>query len=96
MVSCRILMFIVVINIGIEASPFTKSEEHQPLDLDRVASLMESLEKIDRRISESSREVRDDFSRFRLKVTGRLVHLNVEDQVRGFATPAPIIDPLRA
>ena len=66
MVSCRILMFILVSNIGIEASHFTKSKQYQPLD--HIATLMESLEKIDRRISSSSKEVQDDFSRFRMKV----------------------------
>jgi len=71
MVILRILMFIVVINIGIEieASHFTKYE-HSMESMERIATMMKSLEKIDRRISSSSKEILDDFSRFKLKVRG--------------------------
>ena len=71
MVILRILMFIVVINIGIEieASHFTKYE-HSMEPMERIATMMKSLEKIDRRISSSSKEILDDFSRFKLKVRG--------------------------
>ena len=67
MVRCRFLMLILVINIGIKAAyQFPKSD--QPVL--RIATLMKSLEKIDRRISSSGKELREDFSQFRMKVTG--------------------------
>ena len=67
MVSCRFYMLILVINIGIKAASQFPQSDHPVL---RIATLMESLEKIDRRISSSGKEVREDFSRFRMKVTG--------------------------
>ena len=70
---CKSFMLVLVLNFKINAaSPLTKSDQYQTVV--RVAKLMEALEKIDRRISLTGKEVREDFSRFRMKVAGRVVH----------------------
>ena len=71
--SCLSFMLVLVFNFKINAaSPLTKSDQYQTVV--RVAKLMEALEKIDRRISLTGKEAREDFSRFRMKVAGRVVH----------------------
>ena len=70
---CKSFMLVLVLNLKINAaSPLTKSDQYQTVV--RVAKLMEALEKIDRRISLTGKEAREDFSRFRMKVAGRVVH----------------------
>ena len=71
--SCLSFMLVLVLNFKINAaSPLTKSDQYQTVV--RVAKLMEALEKIDRRISLTGKEVLEDFSHFRMKVAGRVVH----------------------